>query len=117
MNRFAIFALVLVVIALGLSTSYAQTYDLQFVLPQNDGVVNANTGQIRSNITTQDRGQIDRNVRCTLPIVDDDIRSCLVGARSDGDDIGRRPSLCVRKPRRETPGVGTIVGEVSRACR
>ena len=52
MKRFALYALVLVVIGLGLSTSYAQTYDLQFVLAQNDGVVYAATAQIRSNLST-----------------------------------------------------------------
>jgi hypothetical protein len=52
MKRFASFALVLVMIVLGLSTSYAQTYDLQFVLAQNDGAVYSVTAQIRSNVST-----------------------------------------------------------------
>jgi hypothetical protein len=52
MKRFAMFALVLVTIVLSLSTSYAQTYDLQFVLSQNDGAVYAVTAQIRSNVST-----------------------------------------------------------------
>jgi hypothetical protein len=52
MKRFAMFALVLVTIVLGLSTSHAQTFDLQFVLAQNDGAVYAVTAQIRSNVST-----------------------------------------------------------------
>jgi hypothetical protein len=52
MKRFASFALVLVMIALGLSVSYAQTYDLQFLLSQNSGGVYAVTAQIRSNLST-----------------------------------------------------------------
>jgi hypothetical protein len=52
MKRFPVFALVLVTIVLGLSISNAQTYDLQFVLAQNDGAVYAVTAQIRSNVST-----------------------------------------------------------------
>jgi hypothetical protein len=39
-------------IGLGLSASDAQTYDLQFVLSQNDGAVYAVTAQIRSTVST-----------------------------------------------------------------
>ena len=52
MKRFASIALVLVMIVPGLSASYAQTYDLQYVLAQNDGAAYAVTAQIRSNVST-----------------------------------------------------------------
>jgi hypothetical protein len=56
MKRFPVFALVFVTIVLGVSASYAQTYDVQFVLAQNDGAVYAVTAQIRSNISTFSMG-------------------------------------------------------------
>jgi hypothetical protein len=52
MNRFSVFARLCVTIVLGWSATHAQTYDLQFVLKQNDGVTYAVTAQIRSNIST-----------------------------------------------------------------
>jgi hypothetical protein len=56
MKRFPVFARVIVAIVLGSSASHAQTYDLQFILAQNDGVVYAVTAQIRSNISTFNMG-------------------------------------------------------------
>jgi hypothetical protein len=52
MKRFPLVALILVTLLLGVSVANAQTYDLQFVLAQNDGVVYAVTAQIRSNVST-----------------------------------------------------------------
>jgi len=52
MKRLPAVALILVTLALGASRASAQTYDLQFVLAQNDGAVYAVTAQIRSNVST-----------------------------------------------------------------